>query len=203
MADGATQSPATTQSRECPAREKRFSVAELDRMAASGLLNEPGRYELWDGRVMMAPPPGMPHMTAERKIVRAFLFALQAAGLLDAFEVQSGGGLELGAHNLRGPDIMILTAAGAGVASRPGPDAVALLIEIADSTLDDDLGDKRNTYADAGIAEYWVADVKTQVLHVFRAPQHGAYSSHVVLAAEEGVAVNFAPAIQFKVAEFF
>ncbi len=39
-----------------------------------------------------------------------------------------------------------------------------LIVEVADSTLSDDLGDKHDAYAVAVLPEYWVADVKAKTV---------------------------------------
>ena len=52
----------------------------------------------------------------------------------------------------------------------PRPDRVYLLIEVTDSTLKQDCEVKDKIYAQAGIADYWVLDVKTRQLHIFRSP---------------------------------
>ena len=45
-----------------------------------------------------------------------------------------------------------------------------LVVEVSDSTLDYDLGEKASRYAAEGVPELWVADVNGRRLHVFRDP---------------------------------
>jgi Uma2 family endonuclease len=47
---------------------------------------------------------------------------------------------------------------------------VALLVEVADSSLAYDLGEKKAAYARAGIPEYWVVDLRHDVVVVCREP---------------------------------
>ena len=55
---------------------------------------------------------------------------------------------------------------------RPGPGIVypspRLVVEVAEETLDYDLGEKASRYAAEGIEELWVADVNGRKLHAFR-----------------------------------
>lgn len=44
-------------------------------------------------------------------------------------------------------------------------DDVALMVEITDTTHDVDLGPKPRIYAEAGVPEYWVVDLKALVVH--------------------------------------
>lgn len=52
-----------------------------------------------------------------------------------------------------------------------------LLIEIADSTLERDLGKKAAAYAGAGVPEYWIVATKTRETTAHREPVAGSYSS--------------------------
>jgi Uma2 family endonuclease len=150
---------------------------------------------------MMAPPPEEPHMSGERALNEAFMLALAARNLLGGFAVQTGGGLPIGAQNLRGPDFMILKRPIAR-GRRPLPEEVALLVEIAATSQADDLGEKREKYAFAGVAEYWVLDVAARVLHVFRDPMHGAWRTSQELAAGAKVSPLFAPELVFDIDAF-
>jgi Uma2 family endonuclease len=199
MADDARPNVLKPEAKDLPPREKRLTVAEFERMGELGLLNEPGRHELWDGRIMMAPTPGPPHMDRERRIVQAFTLALHAAGLLDRFGVQTGGGIKIGEHNLRGPDVMIIRLPFDTENLLTG-EGVALIIEVAHSSLPDDLSEKRGKYAGAGIAEYWVVDVENRLLYPFRAPKAGDYPVCEPLAAGAVISPLFAPELSFEVA---
>jgi Uma2 family endonuclease len=52
-----------------------------------------------------------------------------------------------------------------------------LLIEYSDSSLDKDLEIKTKVYAEVGILEYWVVNLRRRQLIVFRDPQDGEYAS--------------------------
>ncbi len=60
-----------------------------------------------------------------------------------------------------------------------------LLIEVADSSLDYDLGEKSNLYAEAGILDYWVIDIPAQQVHVLRNPGLDGYQSHQTISGNE------------------
>lgn len=44
-----------------------------------------------------------------------------------------------------------------------------------------DLGDKKDIYAEAGIAEYWVVNLKNSQLQVFRDFKNGQYTTELTL----------------------
>ena len=54
------------------------------------------------------------------------------------------------------------------------PRTALLIVEVADTSLAYDTGEKASVYAAAGIADYWVIDVNNRNLHVFRNPQPDA-----------------------------
>jgi Uma2 family endonuclease len=60
----------------------------------------------------------------------------------------------------------------------PLPAEVLLLIEVADSSLDSDCGEKAALYAAAGIQDYWVVSLPERLIHVFRNPKGGVYRDH-------------------------
>jgi len=70
-----------------------------------------------------------------------------------------------------------------------GPADVALLVEVADSSLAKDLDAKLKLYAAAGIQEYWVVDVRGRTLTIHREPERSdrAYASVTRAAAPQTV----------------
>lgn len=75
--------------------------------------------------------------------------------------IRFGGGFQPTA------DLVVWDPAGVA-AGYDGPipgQTVRLVIEVAVASLADDLGQKLLDYAQAGLAEYWVADVAARVIH--------------------------------------
>ena len=60
---------------------------------------------------------------------------------------------------------------------RPTHNDVLLLIEVSDSSLKQDLGEKAELYAAHGVGEYWVIDVNSEKVYVHRDPADGRYRS--------------------------
>jgi len=67
---------------------------------------------------------------------------------------------------------------------RPQAAEVMLLIEVAGSSLRDDLGEKATLYAEAGIAYYWVVDLPGRRVHIHRQPTRTGFAS--IKVAEAG-----------------
>lgn len=73
-------------------------------------------------------------------------------------------------------------------AGHPTPEQIYLIIEVADTTLGRDLGVKAQLYAAAGIEDYWVVNVATQQLHVFREPHTDGYQQQLILKTPAQIA---------------
>ena len=67
------------------------------------------------------------------------------------------------------PDIAVVTGSPRDYLQRD-PTSALLIVEVSDSSLTYDIGEKSNLYAAAGITDYWVVNVKEPRLYVFRDP---------------------------------
>ena len=85
----------------------------------------------------------------------------------------------------------------------PLPSDLALLVEISDSSLTLDLTIKAQLYARAGIADYWVVDVKGRRVIVHREPEAGRYQSVIAYNDQEEVAPLASPESMLQVASVF
>lgn len=72
----------------------------------------------------------------------------------------------------------------------PYPEDIYWLVEISDSTLIWDLEQKKKVDARAGIPEYWVVDLKSQILKVFSEPTSEGYQSETEYT--QGIIYSFA-----------
>ncbi|MDX2236960.1 MAG: Uma2 family endonuclease [Hyphomonadaceae bacterium] len=201
MADGARPLSLPLHMMDAGPRERLLTVAEFDRMGEAGFFAEEGRHELWDGRVMMAPSPGTPHIDNASRLNEALILAMHAAGLLGRFRVAADGGLQIGDGTLLGPDLMVVKLPIDRSRRLTGAD-VALVVEIAHTTLKTDLVAKREKYAAADVPEYWVLDVEGAALHVFRTPRGVEYVEHQAFESGAQVSPLFAPNMILNVADF-
>ena len=92
------------------------------------------------------------------------------------------------------PDLIVFRQVASHFQSAvPRPDDLALVVEVADTTLNFDLTVKAPLYARAGIIEYWVLDLNGRRMIVHREPQDGSYRSVVAFGEQEAVAPLAAP----------
>ncbi|AWM42465.1 Uma2 family endonuclease [Gemmata obscuriglobus] len=106
------------------------------------------------------------------------------------------------------PDAMVI--AGSPRDYTDHPTTAALLVEVSDTTLSEDLSTKAELYATANVPEYWVLDIPNRQLHVYRDPQPlptglgaTAYRAHLVLAPADTVQPLAAPRAVVRVSDLF
>lgn len=85
----------------------------------------------------------------------------------------------------------------------PGVSDVVLAIEVADSSLDYDLGEKAELYAEAGLSEYWVVDVPHQQLHVMREPNGRIYTDRKVFRIGDTASPTIQPEAALDLRDLF
>lgn len=75
------------------------------------------------------------------------------------------------------PDLAIVKPLGTVYRDRhPDSDDIFWLVEFSSTTLQKDLTEKRDLYAEAGILEYWVVDLNAKVLTVFTVSDGDRYT---------------------------
>ncbi len=81
------------------------------------------------------------------------------------------------------PDIAVVRGDPKVYAHRhPGPEDVSLLVEVSDTTLPRDRGEKLVNYGRSGIPVYWIVNLVDNQVEVYTDPTAGGYGSRVVYA---------------------
>lgn len=170
-----------------------LTVDDLETMVRAGVFDrdDATRVELEDGRLVRMSPESMPRARTAARLSLALNMALARLGLTDRYEVLNGGTVRVSNLSAFTPDGAVIARDAEGFFMRS--DQAFLVIEASFSTLKRDLGLKSRAYAAAGIAEYWVIDVKHAKLHVFRRPFDGDWTERQILTADDSVSPLFAP----------
>lgn len=84
----------------------------------------------------------------------------------------------------------------------PRPEEIFWLIEYANTSLAKDLGFKKQIYAQAGVAEYWVVDLQKGRLKVFRDGAAGDYQTELTQTEGTISPLSF-PEIAVDVAQLY
>ncbi len=85
----------------------------------------------------------------------------------------------------------------------PEPADVHLLIEVAESSLAEDRGEKLELYATAGIPEYWIANLVDFTVEVHREPSGHSYANVRTFGAGESVSPVVVPTVRLAVDYIF
>ena len=176
-----------------------LTVEEFEALADAEGWDEDTRVELLDGEVVWISPINDPHIGCVNRLNR--LFSRRYAEHVALVSVQNP--IRIDNYDEPQPDVALLRprADDYGTA-KAKPADILLLVEVADRTLRMDLGRKARIYAAGGVTEYWVVDLNHNVLYVHRDPAVGSYTSRCVLGPGERISGDFAPEVEFGVAEF-
>jgi Uma2 family endonuclease len=157
-------------------------------MLELGLLDDQ-RCELIDGELIDKMGQNPPHAYT---VQRLFSWLLGLFGP-DRLRIQSPIEVKPGDSDwsLPEPDVAVLRETGGEYRKRhPKGDELLLVVEVADTSLRQDLTTKRDLYARASVAEYWVLDLQSRRLIVHRHPEQGEYRETAIL--NEGDRISFA-----------
>jgi Uma2 family endonuclease len=161
-----------------PNRLKRLTVQDYRRMSELGILDPSERTELIAGQIVLMASKGTPHVLT----LRLLAIALEALLRHQPVFVSTQDPIRLDNYSEPEPALTIVQGTIQDYADHhPRPNEVCLVVEVADSTLKQDCEIKDKLYAQAGIADYWVVDLKNRQLHIFRHPTPACYTSHLIL----------------------
>jgi Uma2 family endonuclease len=145
-----------------PERRK-FSIAEYYKLAETGILAPTERVELLNGQIIRMAPIGEKHRTIVDELNYIFVDARK-----NRYRVSIDQPVRIENFDEPQPDLTLYKT---DVKNRhPTPEDIYLVIEVADTTLEYDLGDKLRAYEKGGIKEYWVIDVGKKAVHIHRLP---------------------------------
>ena len=151
---------------------RRFTVAEYLALGEAGILAKEERIELLDGEIIQMAPIGNRHLNSvdwSADLMR------EAIGRRAMVRVQ--GSIQLDDATMPQPDIAVIRRRSINDIGPVLPSDVYLLVEVADSSLEFDLGEKLARYAAAEIPEVWVANLRGGELVVNTEPQGTAYTN--------------------------
>ena len=137
------------------------------------------RTQLLDGELHEMPTDGLRHIHYAMEIGARLVQALKPRGYFIGVQTT----LHMSRYNGPSPDAYVLSP-GPLLKETPG-DRILLVVEVADSSLSDDLRDSAPRYARHGIDEFWVVDVQNRITHVHRKPRAGAYPKPERVAFED------------------
>jgi Uma2 family endonuclease len=168
---------------------KLFTIDDCYKMAEVGILPPDERTELINGEILVVPPPGPRHGFVVDTLNETFVRLAQGKAV-----VRVQGGVVLHKYAAPLPDIVLLRPKGrAYLEKNPDASDILLVIEVADSSLEQDLTVKLQLYAIMGVPEYWIADLRNSRLLVHSNPSGDAYQNVSEFHRGETVAPSLLP----------
>jgi Uma2 family endonuclease len=148
-------------------------------MIATGILCPHDHVELLEGQIIEMSPQLPPHASTTQRTARYLDRLLEGQAY-----VRMQLPVTLKPRSEPEPDIAVVRLRHNEYADHhPTPAEIFLLIEVADTTLENDLKQKALTYAKAGIADYWILDVNDRQVYVLRTPTPNGYQQETVFGS--------------------
>ncbi len=178
-----------------------ITMAQYDEMIRQGRFEtrEERHVELIFGEILPMSPINAAHSFLVSRLVRWSIETLPE----ELVHVVAQGPVGIPALDSEPEPDLIWAKAGDYSTKHPRPEDVHLIIEVSDSSLSKDRGLKARLYAEAGILEYWIVNVKARRVEVRRDPQGNAYRSVEVFRPGQDVCPLAFPGIAFPVSRIF
>ncbi|MBX6312718.1 MAG: Uma2 family endonuclease [Isosphaeraceae bacterium] len=143
----------------------RLGVEQYLEMVRAGILTPDDRVELLEGILVAKMGKNPPHILATKRILRALAGALPAG-----WHVAEGDPIRT-PDSVPEPDCAVLRGTDEDYRDRlPEPSDVALVVEVAETSLARDRGLKRRAYALPAIPTYWLANLVDRRIEVYTDP---------------------------------
>lgn len=173
-----------------PLPHKTWTREELALVESTGVL-EGTHYELIEGELIDKMGRKHAHVLGTGETVDALKAIFGAKFVIQEAPIDVAA--EDNARNEPEPDVTVLRRPFRTLGGNPGPADIVLLVEVAGSSLGQDLYTKAKLYARAGIPEYWVLDVNNRRMHVHRDPAVDGFRTRFEIGATGMVEAQAAP----------
>ena len=148
----------------------KWTIERYHQAIAAGLFDDEP-VELLCGDIVVMPPEGEAHAYYNSE-VGEYLRTLLGARV----KIREAHPITLPNNSEPIPDLAIVKPLGTVYLEHHlYPEDIFWLIEFSLATLSKDLNDKKATYSEAGIAEYWVVNFASREVSVFRDLENGRY----------------------------
>jgi Uma2 family endonuclease len=176
---------------------KRFTVEDFRRMTEVGILPEESGWEIIDGYLIDKMSIGSKHAGTVNRLNRK-LTALLGEKVIVSIQ----NPVHIDEYNEPEPDIALLKPREDFYTENlPVPQEVLLLVEVSDSTIETDRSIKKTLYAEAGIAEFWIVNLKENTVERYSSPKNGNYRLAEILEPGETIKAGTIEDLELKIDE--
>ena len=146
----------------------RYTSERYLALVDAGALGPDDKVELLEGEIVVMAPEGPRHEVAIDKAADALRVAVAGRAA-----VRAQHSVHAGTRSVPEPDIAVVPGRHDDYA-RARPRIALLVVEVSDSSLTRDRLRKAPVYAAAGIPEYWIVNLRDDVVEIFRSPDRAA-----------------------------
>ena len=158
-------------------------------MGEAGVFGEDDRVELLDGHIYAMSPIGSEHAACVDRLTKLFVLRTGANAIV---RVQSP--VHLNEASEPEPNLALLSPRDDDYAARhPRPDEVLLVVEVADTSAAFDRDVKRPLYAQVDIPEFWIVNLGTDRIEVYRSPQNTEYADEQHYGRDQSLSPQHLP----------
>jgi Uma2 family endonuclease len=162
-----------------------WTLEQYHQAIEAGVFAEDDPFELIHGELIEMSPIGPGHAYSVAQIARLFAASLDGQAIVWPQNPVSLAG----SRSAPQPDVALLRLPASRYArALPNAEDVLLVVEVADSSLEYDREIKLPLYAEAGVPEAWIINLRAKSLEIHREPSGGAYASARTLAPGESAA---------------
>lgn len=179
---------------------RRWTRDEYEKMVEHNIFRPDEHLELIAGEIIAVAPQKSLHASALTLGLRAFLPVMQGP-----FVIRLQLPLALGPDSQPEPDIAIVAGSERDY-RQEHPSTAVLVVEIADSSVAFDRNRKSSLYARAGIPDYWILNLQSRLLEVYRdpapdpdAPLGSAYRQRLSYGPDDRVSLLMIPGVEIVV----
>jgi Uma2 family endonuclease len=163
----------------------RLTVRQYDRMVQEGVLERRDRVELIEGLLVVKPSKNPPHIVAGN-IGREALARIAPPG----WHVAKEDPIMVSDWSEPEPDLALIRGQPRDYLQRhPTAAEVALVVEIAESSLTTDRSEMGRNYAASGIPYYWIVNLVDRQVEVYTGPGPAEYQSRQGLKPGQDIPV--------------
>jgi Uma2 family endonuclease len=176
-----------------------ISVERFQTMIERGVLLQDDRVELIKGEMIDRAPIGSRHAFTLTELGMRLTRAV-SEGVRVAIQCP----LVLSEDSQPEPDLILLREkVGKYADALPTPADVLLLVEVSDTPIDYDRGTKLPLYAEGGVPEVWIANVRERRIEVYQQPGTKGYGFRRECKPGERLAPSGAPEAVLNVGDVF
>ena len=167
-----------------------WTVDTFYRAVDAGIFDEPKRLELIYGDLREKETVNPPHAITTACIAEKLRESMEQVCIREEKPVRLSNDTE------PLPDIVVATGRHTNyLRQHPIPQEIVLLIEVADTTVNYDTGEKARLYASSGIGDYWVVLINQRELLVLRDPTPEGYASQGRFTEDDSITPLATPEI--------